>query len=877
MTQVTGETVTTETNNLPTLANKYDDIQDQVVRSIRSHASEQTTEHYIKQFSDNKFINENQEKDVEDVIRMYWQLQNTEKNKGYLINPFQQRVLKFFKENPLFIKKLYGCRSNFAHQRKKYTESVQAIIKFGKYPMFTTEYDVSINPPILSGSSSWGEISGLADKQLCIVIANEETTFIKSMTSIDDKKYACGIAQLFNAFSTAPNLKYISNNNNFGKAPMTLLGDYAYIEGNNTKRNDINDTRGKESDKYDIIYGNPFSGMSSNSSSTPNNNSFDPRTGFSPNAFGAMNTYTGIISIYGLFEAYCFEIEKYREFMLPYFLNNRLKNDNLQMYNYVWNRMEPFLEKLFRSFVDRAILSAHQNMIDYLISIYEANYTIPQIFKYFCPGTMVKIKTSYDVIQTAMVLKSSISDKSDGLALHLHVLNPNVTKTDNIFVHDIWITSNVQKSKSDYHAALVSAPNRGVTCFRYYSVSNNITLMKEEDIPNQLAFIVDCLRMISKPSQKDMDGNYYWNEYKWGQKSTNQKPYKGRVVVDYNYSRSGWSDFDPEKATVTKTVPEIVDLITLDHYKELPVYPGSPFKESSGEGDASLVITPDHIYSDIKVALSFPIVATAFALRDKKWCLVKLNDIKEPVYKEDAYEKLVMDEDRKGFMKIITVFQEKNTFKDLIDGKESGAVFLLNGASGQGKSALVESISELLHKPLYQVTSGELGAEPSDVERAFVNLLDNATRWNAIVQIDEADIYLRKRDNDDIKRNAIVSIFLRQLEYFNGVIFLTSNLADEIDPAFDSRIIQKFQFKKLESNDRKQIWKNLLDRQGVTITDKQAATLAADDINGRQIKNIIKAAISMSLAKEKPLDYPILVETMELMKKSSKDIVNEKS
>lgn len=47
--------------------------------------------------------------------------------------------------------------------------------------------------------------------------------------------------------------------------------------------------------------------------------------------------------------------------------------------------------------------------------------------------------------------------------------------------------------------------------------------------------------------------------------------------------------------------------------------------------------------------------------------------------------------------------------------------------------------------------------------------------WEAILLMDEADIFLQERDIHDVRRNALVSIFLRELEYFDGTLFLTTN------------------------------------------------------------------------------------------------------
>ena len=74
------------------------------------------------------------------------------------------------------------------------------------------------------------------------------------------------------------------------------------------------------------------------------------------------------------------------------------------------------------------------------------------------------------------------------------------------------------------------------------------------------------------------------------------------------------------------------------------------------------------------------------------------------------------------------------------------------------------------------------------MEQALKDVLTRAQRWGAVMLIDEADVYIKRRD-DDITMNAVVGVFLRVLEYFNGLLFLTTNRIDDIDEAIVSRCI----------------------------------------------------------------------------------------
>lgn len=82
------------------------------------------------------------------------------------------------------------------------------------------------------------------------------------------------------------------------------------------------------------------------------------------------------------------------------------------------------------------------------------------------------------------------------------------------------------------------------------------------------------------------------------------------------------------------------------------------------------------------------------------------------------------------------------------------------------------------------------------MEDCLTKILDLASCWNPIILLDEADVFLSQR-GDDIERNGLISIFLRTIEYFNGVLVLTSNLADKIDEAFLSRISTSLRYNEL--------------------------------------------------------------------------------
>ena len=108
--------------------------------------------------------------------------------------------------------------------------------------------------------------------------------------------------------------------------------------------------------------------------------------------------------------------------------------------------------------------------------------------------------------------------------------------------------------------------------------------------------------------------------------------------------------------------------------------------------------------------------------------------------------------------------------------------------------------------------AGDLGTNAEHLEQNLLKITSLASKWGAIILIDEADVYLAQRSLQDVHRNALVSVFLRHLEYFQGIMFLTTNRVETFDMAFQSRIHFSIRFVDLGKDAKKKIWKTFLGR-----------------------------------------------------------------
>ena len=136
---------------------------------------------------------------------------------------------------------------------------------------------------------------------------------------------------------------------------------------------------------------------------------------------------------------------------------------------------------------------------------------------------------------------------------------------------------------------------------------------------------------------------------------------------------------------------------------------------------------------------------------------------------------------------------------------------LLSGPPGVDKTLTAESVAENMQVPLYIMSAGELGLRPDDVEDTLGDILEMVTKWNAILLLDECDVFLKARSTHDLERNQLVSIFLRGLEYYEGILFLTTNRVSNIDAAFQSRIHISLDYPNLTVSAGRTIWENFLE------------------------------------------------------------------
>ncbi|KAF1990226.1 P-loop containing nucleoside triphosphate hydrolase protein [Aulographum hederae CBS 113979] len=261
-----------------------------------------------------------------------------------------------------------------------------------------------------------------------------------------------------------------------------------------------------------------------------------------------------------------------------------------------------------------------------------------------------------------------------------------------------------------------------------------------------------------------------------------------------------------------------------------------------------------------------------FALKSKQWLNFFVTAIRDIEYNSGAFDRLVLPHNTKELILAFTETQNKTkeSFDDVIAGKGKGIILLLCGPPGTGKTLTAESIAEEMRVPLYMMSAGDLGLDSRHIESKLTNILEIVSKWKAILLIDEADVFLEQRSLHELERNKLVTIFLRILEYFQGIMFLTTNRVETFDQAFQSRIHISIQYPELSTDSRRTVWANFLSglEKDVgmknSISERQLDSLARMNMNGRQIKNILKTSLLLARKKEESLSHGHVLQVLDV-------------
>ncbi|MCQ2255087.1 MAG: ATP-binding protein [Bacteroidaceae bacterium] len=187
-----------------------------------------------------------------------------------------------------------------------------------------------------------------------------------------------------------------------------------------------------------------------------------------------------------------------------------------------------------------------------------------------------------------------------------------------------------------------------------------------------------------------------------------------------------------------------------------------------------------------------------------------------------------------------------------------GVAILLYGEPGTGKTESVMQIAKetgrvVMHVDISNTKSMWFGESEKIIKKVFSDYrrLCSRSKTTPILLFNEADAVFSKRK--DVSRsnvaqteNAIQNIILEEMERLDGILVATTNLADNLDAAFERRFLFKVRYDKPTAEAKKAIWQDKLP----VLADDEALSLANQyDFSGGQIDNVVRKAMMEEIVK----------------------------
>lgn len=329
---------------------------------------------------------------------------------------------------------------------------------------------------------------------------------------------------------------------------------------------------------------------------------------------------------------------------------------------------------------------------------------------------------------------------------------------------------------------------------------------------------------------------YWWNRSYEVRFDVGEDP--AHVVVDlFNES----ADADEENAVQTK--------VDASFWQK-------KFRKLKGDEDE----TPDEDEGEEKLFEDVPCTfnLVVFDLKRQMRLKCNLSQLTLYVYDKNLGDNLVLPADSKRLIDVLLSY--RGGFTDVVRGKGGGAVILCSGIPGTGKTLTAEVYAEVMERPLYSVQASQLGLSSEALEESLLKVFARAHRWGAILLLDEADVYVATR-GDSLVQNAIVGVFLRVLEYYHGILFMTTNRTELVDDAVASRCIAHITYETPKLMEQHRLWAILSKAVGVELSNGTIAEIVTKypALTGRDVKNLLKLA--------KLTDETVTLQTIDFAKK----------
>jgi len=240
-----------------------------------------------------------------------------------------------------------------------------------------------------------------------------------------------------------------------------------------------------------------------------------------------------------------------------------------------------------------------------------------------------------------------------------------------------------------------------------------------------------------------------------------------------------------------------------------------------------------------------------YDLNDYSFKFIDTRRVEPYLYDVDIEKKLILPHDHKNLIDILLSEEYQSHDADFIKGKGNGTLILAMGQAGLGKTLTSEVYAERKKIARLKIHASQLGTDETKIEKKLKEFMALAERWKCILLIDEADVYIRRRDND-VQHNAIVATMLQQIEYFNGILFMTTNRTEDVDEAILSRCGAILKYTLPDKDMFKQLWEIFISQNHLEdkVSKETLETILKEfsSLSGRDVRNIISLVSKYALA-----------------------------
>ena len=266
----------------------------------------------------------------------------------------------------------------------------------------------------------------------------------------------------------------------------------------------------------------------------------------------------------------------------------------------------------------------------------------------------------------------------------------------------------------------------------------------------------------------------------------------------------------------------------------------------------------------------------------------KLGDLASRVRPAFHWDDVVMPEDQKKLLQHACghiKFQHQVYYGWGFDRKIAygrGLSILFAGAPGTGKTMCAQVIANELNMEMYKINISQIVSKYiGETEKNLQAVFTEAKRSNCVLFFDECDALFGKRsevkDAHDRNANVEVAYLLQQIEEYDGVCILATNLIGNIDEAFMRRITYVVRFPFPDAAMREEIYRRTIPQQAPLSDDIDWAFLAEKfELSGGHIKNIVLSAAFLAALEGQSIGMSHLLRSaVGEMKKNEIVVVRE--